>query len=348
MSEGEKKRSGGKEEKHRHKPGGTPTPAGLVARDYCLRFPRAPTWQLARMLRRDEPLLFKSVKAARRLVLYYRGASGHKDRGKAERGGRLVPRLELPEPAPSRFRFHKLPDEGYRWLVIADLHIPFHSNEAIRLALDFAKARSTRCDAVLILGDFIDSYQLSHWLRDPRERRFSQEIEDATTVLDVILQELKPKAVIWKAGNHEYRHDRYLMQHAPEIFGIEEFSIPNYCDLERRGVEWVERGHPIVYRNLLILHGDEYKGGATSPVNPARTFYLRTHECTLAAHLHKTSEHTEQTARGVTITCWSIGCLCDLHPEWSPLNKWNQGFAVLDTRDNWRIENYRIVEGEIV
>jgi hypothetical protein len=51
------------------------------------------------------------------------------------------------------------------------------------------------------------------------------------------------------------------------------------------------------------------------------------------------------------ITCWSIGCLCGLHPEYAPLNKWVHGFAIVhgESEDGYfEVENKRIVEGRIV
>jgi hypothetical protein len=100
---------------------------------------------------------------------------------------------------------------------------------------------------------------------------------------------------------------------------------------------------------LNLLHGHEWRGGFTSPVNPARGAYLRTRECVVIGHQHRTSEHTETTLRGTTVTCWSVGALCQMHPQYSLCNLWNPGVATLDTgRGDWRIENYRIVDGEVV
>lgn len=39
------------------------------------------------------------------------------------------------------------------------------------------------------------------------------------------------------------------------------------------------------------------------------------------------ASHTENPWEGDPITCWSTGCLCDLHPAYMPNNKWQLGFA---------------------
>jgi len=99
-----------------------------------------------------------------------------------------------------------------------------------------------------------------------------------------------------------------------------------------------------------VIHGHEYKNAITSPANPARTFFLRTKDNTAGGHYHQTSEHPEPSIKGKLITCWSIGCLCDLHPKYMPLNKWNNGFAKYERYDEnfWHIDNKKIIEGRVV
>ncbi len=328
--------------------GGNRQLVGDVTRSYCERYPTVPSLQLARILHREERALFHSVEGARRHVRYCRGATGALKRGQVERNGGLIARFDIPPPEPSTWRIVPLPEGIKRWLILADLHVPYHDANAIGVVMDWATRKENRCDGLLLNGDILDAYQLSSWLRDPRKRDFCGEMETAGKLLDAFRKHLKPKKIVWKAANHEYRFDRYMMQHAPELVGIAEFTIPTFMHLKERGVEWVERGLPMDYHALGILHGDEWRIGMTSPVNPARTAYLKAHECVIVAHQHKTSEHTEQTMHGVTITTWSLGCLSDLHPEYAPLNSWNLGFAVLDTRQNWRVENFRISGGEVL
>jgi hypothetical protein len=100
---------------------------------------------------------------------------------------------------------------------------------------------------------------------------------------------------------------------------------------------------------LCILHGHEWVKGLVNPVNPARGAFLRTIDCTLVGHGHRTSQHTETSTTGRQITCYSLGCLCQLHPDYAVLNRWNHGFGVLDTTQagEWRFVNYRILGGKV-
>jgi predicted phosphodiesterase len=316
-----------------------------VAQQYCKQYPSTPTYQLARILRREEPLLFDSDEHARRIVRYVRGQSGESDAARAARGGKVAVIDELPQADSVEYAEYELAG-GLRYLVLADLHVPYHDRQAIAQALEWGKANG--CDGVLLLGDVADCYSLSSWLRDPRAREFCEEVDAVGHLLDAIKTTLKPKRFIWKAGNHEYRLERFLMARAAELFGMREFTYESFLGLNDMGIEWIGQATRVKHKALTLVHGHEWRGGATSPVNPARTAYLKCKECAVCAHQHKTSEHTETTVVGVMKTCWSVGCLCNLHPDYAPLNAWNHGFGCLDTRGSWRFENYRIKDGEIL
>lgn len=332
---------------------GKPTIVKTLTLEALDKYPKAASKAIARALCKEHPAVFANINQARLAVNRCRGAQGKHNRAfttnarprkpsdaeQCKQWGSL-----MPIPEPNAWGWRQLPEGVGQWLVLADLHIPFHSPEAIEAALRFAEGR---CDGVLLLGDVADCYSLSPWLRDPRMRRFDQEVNGVAKFLDM-LREWGAKHIAYKAGNHELRLERYLQSRAAELFGLDVFSFQRVLDLEQRGVTWIDAMDPIGVAKLSLVHGHEYHRGLTSPVNPARGLYLKAHDCTLAAHEHRTSEHTEPSIRGVTVTCWSVGCLADLHPRYRPLNPWNHGFAILDlSSGDWAIENYRIVDGQV-
>lgn len=333
-----------------------------VARDYCLKHRSASNRLLARMLMRDYPQQFPTLERARNAVRYYRGAHGRLLRNRAIHSGSLVERFVLPESEPPTYAPYNLPDNVERWLILADMHSPFHDNVAIALAMQWGRARRTRCDGLILLGDFLDNYNLSPFARDPRVRRYAAELATGGALLDSFKKNLKPKRILWRESNHEYRLQRLLMNNAalmdlneqPNAATVDElrppppFSLRAFMDLDKRGITWIDFTRPLHYRALTLLHGDEWGSGTSTPVNPARTAYLKANLCCVIGHFHRTSEHTEINARDETITAWSMGCLCELHPTWRRMPRWNWGFACLATGGGWRVENYRIVKGEIV
>ncbi|MFA6245180.1 MAG: metallophosphoesterase [Candidatus Hydrogenedentales bacterium] len=332
------------------------TPAGEAAVQLLEEFPTSPSHTLAKLAVKRWPELFTSLDHARQTIRNHRGAKGSNNRKRfpASAGRRraasdveacrrwgFVPPAEV-----NPWRVHRLPPKVKRWLILADLHIPYHDPDAVKIALDYGK--QTHCDGVILLGDIPDCYRLSRFAVDPRQRRFPEEVEAVRGFLRGLQKQFG--TIVWKAGNHEMRLERYLMTRAPDLFGMEAFSWEAFMGLKTEGIVWVPPMDPIVQGKLTLLHGHEWPAGTSTPVNPARTAFLKATACVLVAHQHRSSEHTEQTLDGTTVTCWSVGCLCDLHPSYRPIaNKWNSGLACLDlTAGTWRVENRRIIQGEVV
>lgn len=342
------------------------TPAAQVIDEALAADPKVASTTLARRLYKQSPELWTTFDACRTAVRRQRGAQGkwhrtrtpHTPRPPEEAAACQRWGAVLPDPDESEWRWYDLPEGPSRWLLAADFHTPYHDKKALIAMLSHAEGN---CDGVLILGDGPDCYQVSHWQRDARKRSFPSELVVWGQILDTLAM-LKPTKVVWKMGNHDFRLERYLMAKAPEMLGLK--SVPpggptddkpdlisweSLMHLEDRGIEVIPQNCPIRHHELTLIHGHEWGARFSSPVNPARGSFLKAHECTVEAHSHRTSHHTEPTLRDRQVSCWSIGCLCTLHPEYRPLGtKWNHGFAYLDTGSEWKISNHRIINGEVV
>jgi len=316
--------------------------------------PKIATKRLARLLCNKYPEIFDNLEKARSRVRYVRGAIGTRNlheirfvskyrRTKVEgdicrKWGELIPKTKANE-----WLWHELPEKVKRWLVIADLHFPYHDKEALCTALEHAAGN---CDGILINGDAMDFYQASNFCRDPRKNGVDKEIEIFGKFLDN-LKQMRVKHIVWKGGNHEYRLEHYKWQKCPELAGLECLTIPKLLNLADRGVEWIPWSHGIRHHQLAIVHGHEWAKGFVAPVNPARGAFLRAGECTLSAHLHRKSNHPQKSIFGRLVQCWSIGCLCNLHPDYAPLNNWDHGFAYLNSGSEWSVENHSIINGKV-
>lgn len=315
------------------------------------RFPGEPSRALARLLYKENPLNFASQDAAYTAIRTARGAKGN-----ARRKYASMPPSKLSIPVnhitPKLPESHEEEYVAARYdtkscLSLADLHIPYHSVSAIESSIQWAKKRNP--ETILLNGDVIDLYQLSRFIRDPRKRCTKDEIDDTIQVLEY-LNYCFPKArKIYRKGNHEERLETLLMTKAPELLGIADFELENILGLSDLGWEIIGEKRIIRMGKLSILHGHEYKTPMMAPVNAARGLFLRTKETCLVAHYHSTAEHSEPTLNGHDIVCWSQGCLCGLHPQYMPLNKWNQGFAYMefDSDGHFILENKKIIEGVV-
>jgi predicted phosphodiesterase len=329
--------------------------AGDIAKQYLSRFRNTSSLQIARILADEHPLIFKDIEAARDIVRYYRGAHGKAHRKKItdehirsiEEGMALKYNpYGLPEAINDNWTPVTLPFSKGRGLVIADLHIPYHNVEAITLSIQWAK-KNGYTDFVLIDGDINDHYTISRFDKDPRNRSFKQEQDDTNLLFDA-LQKAFPKAhIIIKYGNHDNRLERFLRARAPELLDMQDYIKDEYLKLKERGFITVPHDVPIKIGKLSILHGHEFQNMSVV-VNPARGAYLKALECVLLAHCHRTSQHAETSLSGRLDTSWSIGCLCQLHPEYARINKWNRGFACLEfDKGDFDIVNKRLVKGEV-
>jgi predicted phosphodiesterase len=325
-----------------------------IARDYRAKYgDEMPSLKLARLIYNDHKLLFKSVDAARSAVRAIEGKLG-KD-AKIALGikaglfvkdtARSYNPYKLPESDETSFTPFKL--KAKRVLLLSDIHIPYHSIEALTCVFDFAKKEKP--DAILLNGDTLDFFGLSKFCKDPRKRKFHEELQTFKELIDII-QKIFPAAKLYfKTGNHEERYFHFLWQKAKELVGVDEFELSSIIEARAKGITIIQDKKIIQAGGLNIIHGHEFASGFFSHVNVARGLFLRGKTSAIQGHNHQTSEHTESDMNGKITTTWSTGCLCELHPEYMPINKWNLGFAMIDMDgNNFEVRNKRIYKGKVL
>lgn len=195
----------------------------------------------------------------------------------------------------------------------------------------------------------MDCYSLSNFNKEPNRTRFNEEIQITRGFFETLRKNFKDAKIIYKIGNHEERLWSYLVQKAPEIFDLDELKIENLLKLDELKIDLVDKKRVTKYNKLHIIHGHEYRFAISNPVNPARGLFLRTKQSAVCFHFHQTSEHTEPTIDGSLIGTYSVGCLCGLTPEYMPLNRWNHGFAIVGSDEEFfTVDNKRIINGKIL
>jgi len=322
-----------------------------VAREFRNKYPDYPTMKLARIMYKQNNLLFKNVEDARTTLRYIEGKSGSKNANKVAQKEFIKieerPRnpYNLPETDETSYSPFIFPHHD-RIGVLSDIHLPYHNIDALTEAIRFLKVN--KVDAVLLNGDTIDCHMLSRFMKDPKKRDFKYELDTLKNFFDVLHKVLNCK-IYFKIGNHEARYEHFLYQKASEIAGIEEFEFANIIKARENGVQMIESNRYMKMNDLNGIHGHEYIGGISAPVNVARGLYLRGKTSAFQGHNHSTSEHTETDMNGKITTTWSIGCLSELHPSYMPLNKWNHGFAMVELDKNktdYFFHNKRIYKGK--
>lgn len=318
-----------------------------IARQYRDKFGMAmPTLKLARIMYEKENLTFKDVEDARKFLRSIEGKTGkkngvsvtHKVEGERSRNPYKLPASDETIYDPFIIKAKKL-------AVLSDIHIPYHSIEALTACFDYLQ--HYKPDAILLNGDTLDFHGLSRFVRDPKKRRFAEEL-DAFQQFMVTLTNLFKCKIYFKVGNHEERYEHFLWQKAGELFGVDEFELESIVK-KRADVEFIGDKRIIKAGDLNIIHGHEFGHGFFSPVNVARGLFLRAKVSSMQGHSHQTSEHTEPNLNGQIVTTWSVGCLSELRPAYLPINKFNHGFACVNIDgDNFEVNNMRIWKGKIL
>jgi hypothetical protein len=316
-----------------------------VIKEYLRKHVDQPSRTCARLIYKRHPTLWNSESSVYKSVLYYRKVNGATHRKKREGKEDFA---KIPAADKQRKPRIGLNDKG-RWLVIGDLHCPFHSEMALQLVLKYAV--DNKCEHLLVNGDALDAYQNSHWMRDPSKRSVDSEILILKEIF-AIFENTLPGRKVYKIGNHEERIENYLFTHAPGMIGMSEWDLGKTLKEKLSIPSWTMIDSKQLYGlgKLNGYHGHELPKGLTNPVSVGRGLWNRTRQTGFTNHWHTTSTHIETSGnKDKTWVCFSVGCLCDLQPSYAPVNGWNHGFAVVDigAGGQFREQNKRIVDGEI-
>lgn len=189
-----------------------------------------------------------------------------------------------------------------------------------------AVAGDFKPDTVVVIGDFADFYAVSSHSKDPGRRlTFKEEIE-YTRKRREELDALEPSRKLFIEGNHCYRFVRYLMDKAPEMFGV--VDTDQLLGLSENGWEFTkyrdhttvgkvhfthDTGHVGRYMNYRSL--DTYQGSV------------------VIGHGHRMAYIVEGNAMGETKLAAQFGWLgsvddVDYMHRATALKNWSLGFGL--------------------
>jgi predicted phosphodiesterase len=313
-----------------------------LATKLAKKFPDAPSRTLAKRMMSEAP--GKTLEQCRDAMRFARGNHG-KSSAKLATAKRPNGKAgTIPELPPSLAKPWKpfIVKGPVKVAILSDIHIPYHSEIAVRAAIQFIK--QGKVDCILLNGDIADFYTISRHQKNPAKRDLGKELEAQRNFLKWLRHEFPTQRILYKEGNHEERWTHWLWNHAPEVCDMKRMKLKNWLGCKKLGIEWVTDQRPIMLGKLPVFHGHELPRGMTSPVNPARGVYMRIGDTGLVGHHHRTSGHSEPNWKHDELVCWSVGCLCDMNPEYARTNKWNHGFCTVRVHDDqsYDVENMRI------
>jgi len=317
-----------------------------LAAEYLAKFPSISKHSIAAKLYNDHEHIFNSVEHARMAIRMITNAAGAKS----------SPRVKIthtPDLPPSKMQnraFVDLPTSSDNILWLSDIHIPNQDNEAIKLAIEYGVRNKINC--IVLGGDILDNTPFTSHDAPPPGK---DDVVEWFEYCEIFLSHLRtkfPKAhIVWLEGNHDNWYVRYLMKKAPVFFNDEYYRLPQRLDLKKYNVEFYEQHIVVRAGKLHMLHGHTIVRGFMAPVNAARGVFMRSKSSMIIGHVHSTSNHSETNIKEEPISCWSVGCLCTLSPEYDPHNtKHNVGFAHILVEKNGEFEvlNKRIINNKIL
>lgn len=326
-----------------------------IVKEYLAKYPDHPTKSVADAMYGDYPSLWTTPEAARAAIRYYRGQMGDLNRSRLAEKEHMKPvtndttpyRWGIPAPLDNFGDSEPITLRSRKVLVLSDIHSPHHDVPALEAAINYGLQKDVT--AVILNGDILDFFANSKWDKDPRLVNMAEEVEIGRGVISALREAFKGKPMYFKIGNHEERWQRYLSNKAPELLGVPDFEIEKIFRLDDLNIHSIGKRQHLKVGGLNILHGHEFGRSIFSPVNPARGLFNRSKTSALIGHYHQTSEHIEKDMNDVVTGCFSTGCLCDMRPDYARYNKWNHGFAVVESGgdDEYSVRNLKIFRGRV-
>lgn len=226
------------------------------------------------------------------------------------------------------------------FVVLSDIHFPFHDNKAIKATLDFIATKPI--DIIILNGDILDFYDVSSFDKDPNRVNSLQKELNLATKFFKDLRTIAPKAkIVFIKGNHCARVERYLKKH-PELFSLDALKLSNLLKLSDYDIDY----EPEEYKlgNLLVTHGTVVRKFSGYSAHAE----MDKNDCSgISGHVHRLSCYYKQTPSRY-MAWYESGCLCDINPEYCKNPNWQQGFlfGYVD-KDSFAVTPIPIVKGKV-
>ena len=326
-----------------------------IAREYRDKHGwKMPTNTLAKVMYKECKSAFKDVEDARYSLRSIEGKTG-KRKGvisvEAPKESRVLNPYKLPDSWGEDKQVFKLPIACNRVGFFGDTQIPFHDNKAIQCLVDWYKEQ--KVNTLFINGDLTDFYGISFYQKDPRKRKFTEEIDDVRQFLGWLRAEFPDATIYYNMNaNHELRWEKWLMMKATEVFGMPEFELETILRLNEYKIIPLKNYDHCLIGKLPAFHGHTIFGRFGNSVSKAKTVFDKLKHSAIVSHVHITDEfNTKDQVTGKMFTCWTVGCLMHLNIEYNPHgNQYNHGGALIitDNEGNYSVTNKRIFDGKIL
>jgi len=240
-------------------------------------------------------------------------------------------------------------------VVANDFHIPNHDPMAVELFLKFIK--DIQPDILVLNGDVIDCYEISDFSKSAWvTQAFQDECRQVEEFLDKLWKCLPDSRIIYIAGNHEFRLQRYISRNAKEIYFLDGLRLENILYLGGRNIEYVNAPDRLAKFADNYIQINELYIGHFNKVNKHASYTAKNlvedkGVSLIQGHTHRGGMFYKTTIDGMVLTGMENFCMCDTNPVYLNNANWQHGFCVvhIDAPDFYiqpiHMENYKFYYG---
>jgi len=224
-----------------------------------------------------------------------------------------------------------------KWLVISDIHRPFHNKTLWKKVLKLIKDMGTGLHGIILAGDYLDLYTLGSYntesLANLSGLTLQDEYIDGLEGIDELDSALHKKAKkIYLYGNHEDRYFRHIKEKDNAKYGGALLNPVEALYLYEKGWEvktdW-QSDYVTLGEHLDVIHG------IYTSVHSAKTHLDKTSHSVMFGHTHRVQcYHTGNRA------AYNIGGLYDINSKgflYMPRlqrETWANGFALVNINND--------------
>jgi predicted phosphodiesterase len=138
-----------------------------------------------------------------------------------------------------------------RYLVISDLQIPFHHEQAVKNLIKLVKRE--KFDLVLNTGDELDMQSQSKWAKGTH-LEYEGQLDHDRSVAQNILWDLGTTDIT--RSNHTDRLYHTLVRGAPSLIGLPELEYSRFMGFSDMGIRFHKKPFEF-HKGWVLVHGDE-------------------------------------------------------------------------------------------
>ncbi len=214
-------------------------------------------------------------------------------------------------------------------IVLSDIHIPYHDQRALAIALAYTKDRNP--DRIVLNGDIVDMANVSRFPRDPHEVfTLADELQETKDFLRLLRKQHPEAQIDYTMGNHEIRLSKYTYENSPGLSSLPELAIDKLLAMEEFGITFHDQSSKVNLGDLEIFHGDVVRSKSGES---ARSHMLKRGGSVLMGHVHRAAMVSRTDKHGVHFAIENPH-LSVPDPDYMNDPDWVQGFTEISYLDS--------------